>query len=53
MKNEKRFNFSIEGKDYELLRKRALADDRSIASYLRKIIKKVVKEQEEKNGNSN
>jgi len=48
MKLNKDINFRIEGRDYELLRKRALANDSTISKYLRKIIKKVIKEQEEK-----
>jgi len=49
MKNKQRFlNFRIENKDYEYLRKRALANDRSVSYILRKIIKKVIKEQKEK-----
>ena len=48
MNKDKRYVFTI-GEDYEPLRKLAIADDRSVASYLRKIIKKAIKDVKEGN----
>jgi predicted DNA-binding protein len=46
MKNNKQLHIRLEGADYEYLRRKALADDRSISYILRKIIKNAIAEQE-------
>ena len=49
MIKDKDINFRIEGRDYEYLRRQALADDRSVSYVLRKIIKNAIAEQEKIN----